>query len=65
MRRITFSDDGRALLAGGEDVLKVWGWEPVRCFEVAEVRWSKLADMCVELAARGKACVAKAGCAIS
>ena len=21
--------------------------EPVRCFEVAEVRWSKLSDMCV------------------
>ena len=47
VRRLTFSDDGRALLAGGEEVLKVWGWEPVRCFEVAEVRWSKLADMCV------------------
>jgi len=47
VRRVCFSDDGRALLAGGEDVLKVWGWEPVRCFEVAEVRWSKLADMVV------------------
>ena len=33
--------------AGGEEVLKVWGWEPVRCYEVAEVRWSKLSDMCV------------------
>ena len=47
MRRVAFSDDGQALLSGGEESLKVWGWEPVRCFEQAEVRWSRLADLSV------------------
>ena len=47
MRRVLFSDDGNALLSGAEESLKVWGWEPVRCFEQAEVRWSRLADMCI------------------
>ena len=42
---MAFSDDGQALLSGGEESLKVWGWEPVRCFEQAEVRWSRLADL--------------------
>ena len=45
VRRIAFSDDGHALLGGGEESLKVWGWEPVRCFEQVDVRWSRLADM--------------------
>lgn len=44
-RRVTFSEDGRALLSGGEESLTAWGWEPVRCFEHADVRWSRLADM--------------------
>ena len=47
VRRVLFSEDGSALLSGAEESLKVWGWEPVRCFEQAEVRWSRLADMCI------------------
>jgi len=47
VRRALFSEDGANLLSGGEESLRVWGWEPVRCHEQAEVRWSKLADMCV------------------
>uniref|UniRef100_A0A7S3BM28 Coronin n=1 Tax=Haptolina ericina TaxID=156174 RepID=A0A7S3BM28_9EUKA len=45
VRRVAFSDDGQALLAGGEESLKVWGWEPVCCLEHAEVRWGRLSDM--------------------
>jgi len=47
VRRAVFSDDGSALLSGADESLKVWGWEPVRCFEQAEVRWSRLSDLCV------------------
>ncbi|KAL3903464.1 MAG: hypothetical protein SGPRY_011665, partial [Prymnesium sp.] len=47
VRRVAFSQDGQALLSGGEESLKVWGWEPVRCYDHAEVRWSRLADFCV------------------
>eukprot|EP00325_Prymnesiales_sp_UTEX-LB-985_P001745 CAMPEP_0174710366 /NCGR_PEP_ID=MMETSP1094-20130205/12021_1 /TAXON_ID=156173 /ORGANISM="Chrysochromulina brevifilum, Strain UTEX LB 985" /LENGTH=631 /DNA_ID=CAMNT_0015909165 /DNA_START=20 /DNA_END=1915 /DNA_ORIENTATION=+ len=46
VRRAVFSEDGGALLSGSEDSLKVWGWEPVRCFEQTDVRWSRLSDMC-------------------
>ena len=47
VRRVLFSDDGGALLSGTEEALKVWGWEPVRCHEQMQMRWSRLADMCV------------------
>lgn len=47
VRRVLFSDDGGALLSGAEESLKVWGWEPVRCFEQLDVRWSRLTDMCI------------------
>lgn len=47
IRRIAFSEDGSALLSGAEESLRVWGWEPVRCYEQADVRWSRLADMCI------------------
>ena len=47
VRRVLFSEDGGALLSGGEESLKVWGWEPVRCFEQLDLRWNRLTDMCV------------------
>ena len=47
VRRVLFSEDGGALLSGAEETLKVWGWEPVRCFEQTDVRWSRLSDMCL------------------
>lgn len=47
IRAALFSEDGAALLSGGEESVRVWGWEPVRCHDQAEMRWSRLADMCV------------------
>ena len=47
VRRAVFSDDGRALIGGADEALKVWGWEPVRCHDVAETKWAKLADMTI------------------
>jgi len=46
IRRVMFSEDGSALLSGAEESLRVWGWEPVRCYEQTDVRWSRLADLC-------------------
>lgn len=47
VRKCLFSDDGAALLSGGEESLRVWGWEPVRCYDQSEIRWNRLADMCL------------------
>ena len=46
IRRVMFSENGSALLSGAEESLRVWGWEPVRCYEQTDVRWSRLADLC-------------------
>ena len=46
IRRVMFSENGAALLSGAEESLRVWGWEPVRCYEQTDVRWSRLADLC-------------------
>ena len=47
VRKVLFSEDGSALLSGAEESLKVWGWEPVRCFEQVDIRWGRLADLCI------------------
>ena len=54
VRRAVFSDDGKALLSGGDESFRTWGWEPVRAYEGAEVRWSRLTDMCVTAAPAGE-----------
>jgi katanin p80 WD40 repeat-containing subunit B1 len=45
IKAMTFTPDGSALLAGSQDALKVWGWEPVQCHDHMDVGWNKLADM--------------------
>ncbi|CAI5982408.1 unnamed protein product [Closterium sp. NIES-65] len=47
MRSLAFTPDGQALLAPSADSLKVWGWEPVRCFDTVSVGWSKVADVSI------------------
>ncbi len=47
IRRVVFSEDGSALVSGAEESLRVWGWEPVRCYEQTDVRWSRLTDLCI------------------
>ncbi|XP_070667085.1 katanin p80 WD40 repeat-containing subunit B1 homolog KTN80.3 isoform X4 [Malus domestica] len=47
VRSLTFSPDGRALLCGLHESLKVFSWEPIRCHDVVEVGWSRLSDLTV------------------
>ncbi|KAL9324642.1 hypothetical protein ACSQ67_009499 [Phaseolus vulgaris] len=45
VRSLTFSPDGRTLLCGLHESLKVFSWEPIRCHDVVDVGWSKLSDL--------------------
>ncbi|CAI5463579.1 unnamed protein product [Closterium sp. Yama58-4] len=44
---LAFSPQGDALFAPCTDHLKVWGWEPIRCFDSVHVGWPKVADVSV------------------
>ncbi|XP_066439351.1 katanin p80 WD40 repeat-containing subunit B1 isoform X2 [Eleutherodactylus coqui] len=46
-RSILFSSDGGCLFCGGRDALRVYGWEPERCFDTVPVAWGKVSDLCV------------------
>ncbi|XP_039134977.1 katanin p80 WD40 repeat-containing subunit B1 homolog KTN80.4-like [Dioscorea cayenensis subsp. rotundata] len=45
VRSITFNPDGRTLLCGLHESLKVFSWEPVRCYDTVDVGWSRLSDL--------------------
>ncbi|KAF5749957.1 katanin p80 WD40 repeat-containing subunit B1 isoform X2 [Tripterygium wilfordii] len=45
VRCLTFNPDGRTLLCGLHEHLKVFSWEPVRCHDAVDVGWSKLSDL--------------------
>ena len=47
VRKVVFSEDGKALFNATDESLKVWGWEPMCCFDQSDHRWSRLADMCI------------------
>lgn len=47
VRCIRFQKDGAALLAGCDDFLRVYGWEPAACFDVIPVGWGRVGDMAV------------------
>ncbi|CAL0318507.1 unnamed protein product [Lupinus luteus] len=45
VRSITFNPDGRTLLCGLHESLKVISWEPIRCHDMVDVGWSRLSDL--------------------
>lgn len=45
VRCIFFSPDGGCLFSGATDSLRVYGWEPDRCFDVVPVGWGKVSDL--------------------
>ncbi|XP_063738303.1 katanin p80 WD40 repeat-containing subunit B1 isoform X2 [Eleginops maclovinus] len=47
VRCVSFSTDGSCLYSGATDTLRVFGWEPDRCFDVVPVGWGKLSDLAV------------------
>ncbi|KAK1330678.1 hypothetical protein QTO34_010878 [Cnephaeus nilssonii] len=47
VRSILFNPDGCCLYSGCQDSLRVYGWEPERCFDVVLVNWGKVADLAI------------------
>ncbi|TVU16601.1 hypothetical protein EJB05_40174 [Eragrostis curvula] len=45
VRAMTFNPDGRSLLCGLHESLKVFSWEPIRSHDTVDVGWSRLADL--------------------
>ncbi|EDO32457.1 predicted protein [Nematostella vectensis] len=44
IRCIGFHTDGLCLFSGAQDSLKVYGWEPIKCYESFPLGWGKLGD---------------------
>ncbi|RXN32738.1 katanin p80 WD40 repeat-containing subunit B1-like protein [Labeo rohita] len=47
VRSILFNPDGSCLYSGSENTLRVYGWEPDRCFDVVHVGWGKVTDLAI------------------
>uniref|UniRef100_A0A673Y4W5 Katanin p80 WD40 repeat-containing subunit B1 n=1 Tax=Salmo trutta TaxID=8032 RepID=A0A673Y4W5_SALTR len=47
VRCLAFNLDGCCLYSGAVDSLRVYGWEPDRCFDVVSVGWGKVADLAI------------------
>ncbi|XP_041849712.1 katanin p80 WD40 repeat-containing subunit B1 [Melanotaenia boesemani] len=47
VRCLLFSPDGSCLFSGATDSLRVFGWEPDRCFDVVPVRWGRVSDLSI------------------
>ncbi|XP_068639266.1 katanin p80 WD40 repeat-containing subunit B1 homolog KTN80.4-like isoform X2 [Aristolochia californica] len=45
VRSLSFNPDGRTLLCGLHESLKVFSWEPIRCHDAVDVGWSRLSDL--------------------
>ncbi|KAF6153436.1 hypothetical protein GIB67_003626 [Kingdonia uniflora] len=45
VRAMTFNPDGRTLLCGLHESLKVFSWEPIRSHDAVDVGWSRLSDL--------------------
>ncbi|KAK1891829.1 Katanin p80 WD40 repeat-containing subunit B1 [Dissostichus eleginoides] len=46
-RCVFFSADGSCLYSGATDTLRVFGWEPDRCFDVVPVGWGRVSDLAI------------------
>ncbi|KAG0554292.1 hypothetical protein KC19_12G080100 [Ceratodon purpureus] len=47
VRSMVFNPDGRTVMCAMQDSLKVFSWEPLRCHDMVDVGWHKLADLCI------------------
>ncbi|KAG0582551.1 hypothetical protein M758_3G068100 [Ceratodon purpureus] len=47
VRAMVFNPDGRTVLTAMQDSLKIFSWEPLRCHDMVDVGWHKLADLCI------------------
>ena len=46
-RCVAFHPDGHSLFSGAQDSMRVYGWEPVRCYDSFSLGWGKVADIAV------------------
>ena len=46
-RCVTFHPDGHSLFSGAQDSMRVYGWEPVRCYDSFSLGWGKVADIAI------------------
>ncbi|MQL80113.1 hypothetical protein Taro_012562, partial [Colocasia esculenta] len=47
VRSMIFHPDGKALFCGLDETLKVFSWEPIRCHDIVDMRWSILGDLSI------------------
>ncbi|XP_071494465.1 katanin p80 WD40 repeat-containing subunit B1-like [Diadema antillarum] len=47
VRSISFHPEGSYLFCGSQDMLHVFGWEPIRCFDTFSMGWGRVADSVV------------------
>ncbi|XP_003978406.1 katanin p80 WD40 repeat-containing subunit B1 [Takifugu rubripes] len=47
VRCVCFSPDGDCLYSGATDCMRVFGWEPDRCFDVVTAGWGKVSDLAI------------------
>ncbi|KAK3729914.1 hypothetical protein QZH41_018074 [Actinostola sp. cb2023] len=45
IRCIKFHSEGMTLFSGAQDSLKIYGWEPVKCYESFPLGWGRVADL--------------------
>ncbi|XP_073014477.1 katanin p80 WD40 repeat-containing subunit B1 homolog KTN80.4-like isoform X1 [Typha latifolia] len=45
IRSMMFNPDGRTLLCGLHESLKIFSWEPISCHDAVDVGWSRLSDL--------------------
>lgn len=45
VQTLSFTLDGRALLAGNNSGLSAWGWEPAKCLDSFPSEWQGLCDI--------------------
>jgi len=46
-RSLTFHPEGLCLYCGCENQLKVYGWEPTKCFDTLTTGWSRVSDIAI------------------
>ncbi|KAJ7383140.1 Katanin p80 WD40 repeat-containing subunit B1 [Desmophyllum pertusum] len=47
IRCAAFHPDGHSLFSGAQDSMRVYGWEPVRCYDSVSLAWGKVADIAI------------------
>ncbi|KAL5022150.1 hypothetical protein ScPMuIL_001305 [Solemya velum] len=47
VRSIYFHSDGTCLFSGGNNILKVYSWEPSQCYDTVPLAWGEVSDIAI------------------